>query len=258
LITHRIYLAGRVAIEHGAHFVDERRLSARQGRLAFAFLVAERHRPIGRDELVSVIWPGAQPQEVDVAFSAILSKLRAALKHAGWSSREAGIDVRLGSVELRLPAQTWIDLEAAVSAIDEAEGALRSGRRGEAWSSTNIAVSIARRPFLGDEDAPWIEAQRGKLRALLARGLHCLSSVSAANSEPALAIQYAKELIALEPFRETAYQHLMRLHAQMGNGAEALRVFGACRELLREELGASPSPETEALFLEILRAAPPS
>ena len=63
----------------------------------------------------------------------------------------------------------------------------------------------------------------------------------------------ASEVIDLEPFRETAYQQLMRLHAQMGNRAEALRVFGRCRELLREELGASPSPETQALFLQILR-----
>ena len=72
--------------------------------------------------------------------------------------------------------------------------------------------------------------------------------------EASLAVQYASEVIELEPFRETAYQHLMRLHAQMGNRAEALRVFGRCRELLRDELGASPSPELEALFLEILRA----
>lgn len=40
----------------------------------------------------------------------------------------------------------------------------------------------------------------------------------------------------------------------IGNRAEALRVFGQCRELLRDELGASPSPQTEALFLKILRA----
>jgi len=46
----------------------------------------------------------------------------------------------------------------------------------------------------------------------------------------------------------------MRIHAQMGNRAEALRVFGQCRHLLREELGADPSHETETLFLEILRA----
>jgi DNA-binding SARP family transcriptional activator len=33
-----------------------------------------------------------------------------------------------------------------------------------------------------------------------------------------------------------------------------LRVFARCRKLLRDELGASPSPQTEALFLKILRA----
>jgi len=46
----------------------------------------------------------------------------------------------------------------------------------------------------------------------------------------------------------------MRLHATMGNRAEALRLFGQCRKLLREELGASPSPQTEGVFLKILRA----
>ena len=79
-------------------------------------------------------------------------------------------------------------------------------------------------------------------------------AVSAANGEASLAVQYASEVIDLEPFRETAYSQLMRLHAQMGDNAEALRVFGRCRELLRHEIGASPSPELEALFLEILRA----
>jgi DNA-binding SARP family transcriptional activator len=116
-------------------------------------------------------------------------------------------------------------------------------------------VSIARRPFLGDEEAPWIAAQRARLRGLLTRGLQCLSAVSAVNGEAALAVQYASEVVELEPFRETAYQELMRVHAQMGNRAEALRVFGRCRELLREELGANPSPETEALFLDLLRRA---
>jgi DNA-binding SARP family transcriptional activator len=77
--------------------------------------------------------------------------------------------------------------------------------------------------------------------------------LSAANAEPSLAVQYADEMIELDPFRETAYQQLMRIYAQTGNRAEALRAFGRCRELLREELGASPSPETQALFMEILR-----
>jgi DNA-binding SARP family transcriptional activator len=34
-------------------------------------------------------------------------------------------------------------------------------------------------------------------------------------------------MVEIEPFRETAYQHLMRLHVRMGNRAEAIRAFGA-------------------------------
>jgi streptogramin lyase len=38
-----------------------------------------------------------------------------------------------------------------------------------------------------------------------------------------------------------------------GNGAEALRTYERCRTLLADELGAYPSSETEAVYLEILR-----
>lgn len=250
----RIYLTGRVSLEGHGGLIDERHLAGRQGRLAFVRLAIDRHQPLSRDRLVSAIWSDAPPREVDIAVAAILSKLRAAFKKAGLADREACIDVRLGSIALRLPTDIWIDVEEAGNAIDHAEGMWRAGALRPAWSSASVAVTIARRPLLADEEAPWIEAHRAKLRTVLARGLECLSAVSAMNGEAALAVQYAREVIDLEPFRETAYSQLMRLHAQMGNRAEALRVFGRCRELLREELGTSPSPELEAVFLEILRA----
>ena len=113
---------------------------------------------------------------------------------------------------------------------------------------------ISRRPFLPDVEAPWIESQRNALRVMQMRALQCLVTVSANNGEPLLAIQHAAEMVELEPFRETAYQLLMKMHAAAGDRAEALRVFAKCRELLRDELGVSPSPQTEAVYLEILRA----
>jgi two-component SAPR family response regulator len=152
---------------------------------------------------------------------------------------------------MRLPADAWIDLEHAGNSIDEAEGALRSGDARSAWSHAVALVTIARRPFLPGEDAPWIEARRNKLRSLLVRGLHIVSQITAANGEHALALQYATEIIEREPLQETGYRHLVQMHAQMGNRGEALRVFGRCRELLREELGADPSKETERVFLAI-------
>jgi DNA-binding SARP family transcriptional activator len=64
----------------------------------------------------------------------------------------------------------------------------------------------------------------------------------------------AVSLRAPDGFSFGSRREVMHLHATMGNRAEALRVFGQCRKLLRDELGASPSRQTEAVFLKILRA----
>jgi DNA-binding SARP family transcriptional activator len=38
----------------------------------------------------------------------------------------------------------------------------------------------------------------------------------------------------------------------MGNRAEALRLFERCRRLLRDQLNATPAPQTEAVYARIL------
>ena len=93
--------------------------------MAFAFLASERHRPITKDELVAVVWPDTPPREIETALSAILSKLRTAFRKV---SPAATVEVRSGTIQLRLPADAWIDLEHAANSIDEAEGALRAGK----------------------------------------------------------------------------------------------------------------------------------
>ena len=253
----RIYLTDRISVENDGKLVDEREFPGRQGRLTFAFLTLDRSRSVRRDELISAIWRDEPPNEVDSALGSILSKLRRSLRKAGLGIEQACIEVKRGCVEFRLPPNTWIDVEAATNAIDEAEGALRSHDPLRAWGLSNVVVAITRRPFLPNEEAPWIERLRGRFRATLARGLHCLSTISADRGEFSLAVQYATEMVDLQPFQETAYQHLMRLHVRTGNGAEALRVFNRCRTFFKEELGSSPSNETQALFLRILRGETP-
>lgn len=254
MVIPRIYLTGSIAIEHGDHLIRERQFPGRQGRIAFVFLAVNRHRSVHRDELLGAIWPDDAPAQTDSSLDAILSKLRSMLKSAGFAATDAGVAVNSKTIALQLPGSAWIDLEAAANALDEAEGALRRNDLAAAWSTANVAVVISRRPFVADAEAPWIESQRAALRALQMRALQCLVSVSANNREPLLAVQHAREMIALEPFRETAYQSLMKMHAAAGDRAEALRVFAKCRALLRDELGVSPSPQTEAVYLEILRA----
>ncbi len=51
----RIYVCGRLAIEHRAKVVRETDLPARQGRRLWAYLVLNRLRPVGREDLAEAL-----------------------------------------------------------------------------------------------------------------------------------------------------------------------------------------------------------
>jgi DNA-binding SARP family transcriptional activator len=242
----RLYLTGRLTLERDRVSLDERVFPGRQGRRAFAFLVLERFRPVPIDELAHAVWGTEDPSGAwETALSAIVSKLRAALRPLGLESR--AIAAESGCYQLTLPGDAWVDLEAARHALDEAEGHVRGGRVRQAWGPANVAASIAARPFLAAAEGDWIAHARTALRDTRVRALECLAAVASANGEHPLAAQLAREVVALEPFRETGWQRLMRALADGGNRAEALRAHAECRDLMAKELGIAPSRETEAV-----------
>lgn len=124
----RIYLTGRVRIEIGDILLDEGRLPGRQGRTAFVMLVAERDRPVAREELAEELWPGHPPAAWEPALRAIVSKLRAALAPAGLAGD--ALAGSFGCYQLHLPAGAWVDLEAAAAAVHEASRYSRRTMRG--------------------------------------------------------------------------------------------------------------------------------
>ena len=252
----RIYLTGRLAVEHAGDLIlDEAAFPGRQGRLVFAYLTAGAHRTVPRAELADVLWGDDPPREADTTLSAVLSRLRRLLEKI---PSGAGISVQNANVVLRFPVNAWVDLEGAANAIDEAEGARRRRDLAAAWSHANVAAVIARRPFLPSEEAPWIEAQRQRLTAILLRSLQCLSAVGLETGDDDAALVYATQVVELDPLRESGCQQLMKLHLRSGDSVEALRVFASYRERLRDELGTNPSPDMDRLHTSILRgqAAP--
>ena len=60
--------------------------------------------------------------------------------------------------------------------------------------------------------------------------------------------------MAVDPLLESSYRHLMQTQARLGNRGEALRAYARLRELLKDELGTSPSAETERIYLSVLQA----
>ena len=242
----RLYLTGRVTAERDRHVVDEKRLPGRQGPIALVYLALERARPVPIDELADAVWGESLPRAWETALSAIVSKLRSALGDFG-----VAVTTVSGRYQLALPAEAWVDIEAARQALDEAEGRVRAGRFRDAWGPGNVAASIANRPLLPGIDIEWAARARQNLQSVRVRALACLASAALSNSEWPLAAQFARTQVELEPFRESGWQQLMRALAGAGNRAEALRAYAQCRALLQKELGVAPSRETEGLLAEL-------
>jgi peptide/nickel transport system substrate-binding protein len=245
----RVFLTGRVAVETDGAVIDEAQLGGRQGRLLFAYLVAERSRPVPRDELADAIWGESPPATWEKALTVIASKLRGLVAEDGITLTNA-----FGCYRLDLPEGTWVDLFAAASGAQDAEEALAAGELDQARAAAESAESLARRPFLPGEDGAWVEARRRELADVQGRALNVLAEANLRLGDAQDAAKWAEQAIALEPFRETGYRRLMEAHAAAGNRAEALQVYERCRLLLAEELGAYPSPETDSIYRALLEA----
>lgn len=249
--TTRFYLTGRVAVE-GQVLVEQGDLPGRHGRLALVKLTLERHRPVPVPELAEAIWGDDQPASVGTSLRAVVSKLRTALAASGGHA-PATIASDAGCYQLRASG-AWVDVEAAANALDRAEGAWRTRDAASAWPHATVASAIARRPLLPGEDARWVAEACGRLRSIHVRALSVLTQVSRTRGDHALAVLQARELVALEPFREASHRALMLAHLAAGDGAEAARAYEACRRLLAEELGIDPSPETQQIHGRLLGA----
>lgn len=218
----------------------EAELPGRQGRLAFAFLALNRHRPVPRDELADALWDEPAASE---RLSPLLSKLRSSVP----------LDGR-GEVRLALPDAAWVDVEAASEGLHRAESAVARGDFAGAWGPGRVAQHIASRTFLPGEDAAWVDIERRRLEEILVRSLELVgrACVEIGAGELDTAERAARNLIARAPYRESGHRLLMETLAARGNAAEALLVYDALRVRLRDELGAAPSAETQALHRRLL------
>jgi DNA-binding SARP family transcriptional activator len=243
----RIQICGRLLIEGERLTIDEADLPGRLGRRFWTYLVLNRRRPVGRDELISALWGDESPDAEDASVNALASRLRKVLSRLG---EDATLRAATGAYALALPPGTFVDRERAWSAISHVAAIRRDGDTAGAWSEAVIANEIAARGFLPGESGRWIEAERRILRDIELQALEAICETELDQRRPADAERVARRLVAADALRESGYRLLMRSLAAGGNSAQATRVMDECRTALAGA-GVVPSPETERLYREL-------
>ncbi len=241
----RIQLCGRLVVKLDGRRVEEA-LPGGKGQLLFAYLVLNRPRRIDRDELLTAVYGEEATPDHHPRLSVLLSKLR----------RVVGPELLAGrsAIELLLPADAFVDVEAALEGLHRAESHVAKGEWAEAWGPSGVAYHVASRPLLRGHDLPWLDEWRRRLDDVRLRGLECFAAARLGLGGPTLpqAADCARQLIELAPFRETGHLILMEALERSGNVAEALRAYDRLRILLRNELGIAPSPAVQSVYRRLL------
>jgi DNA-binding SARP family transcriptional activator len=113
------------------------KLRGRQVPLLLAYLVLDRHRPFGREELIGALWPEHAPQSQDAALRTLLSRLRTALGRGVLVGRDAH--------------------------AQRADRALQAQDPRAAWALAQVPLNIATRGLLPGAQAAWLESRRREL-----------------------------------------------------------------------------------------------
>jgi len=250
-----ITLTGQLAAEADGNRADATHLPGRQASVVFAYLVAERGRPVPSEELAEAVWGGALPPTWRPALRGVVSKVRDFLDRLGLPAADT-LTSSSGCYRLVLPTDTAVDVELAEGEAGQAQRALDAGRLDEALGAAERARAIAGQPLLPGHDGAWVQDRRAALHQVLVRSLELLVEIHLAAGHAGRAVGPAGDLVALEPFRDSAHRRLLLAHAAAGDRGEALRAYDRYRRVLAEELGVGPSPDLEAAYLELLHAEP--
>lgn len=250
-----VRLAGAIGLQCEDRQATERDLPGRQPRLAFAVLVWDRGHTVTHEQLAEIVWSAGPPSTWQPALRGIVSKVRGVFDLVGLDADNV-LSGEAGSYKLNLPEATIVDLEQAITQVSEAERVLADGGVETARRLSSEARTVLSRPILAGIDSPWLDQRRNEMTAAHVRCLEVLGECRRNAGEYDSAAHVVEALLAVDPFRESAWRLLMLINVGAGNAAQALLVYQRCRMMLADELGADPSPETQELHADILRGTP--
>lgn len=227
-------------------------------RALLVYLLLEADRVHRRDYLAELFWPG-KPEEVGRnSLKQALANLRKALKDTDTNS--FFLLVSREEINFNSGSDHWVDVEEFDELLkqvrDHNHENLETCRACSHW--LNQAVGLYRGDFLeqfhlADCSAfeEWILIRKERYQRQVAEALRNLVCIHESVQDFIRATEYARKLVAHEPWDEGNQRCLMRLLALNNMRSAALKQYHLCRKILIDELGVEPSEETNALYEQI-------
>ncbi|MBV8354717.1 MAG: hypothetical protein JO101_05325, partial [Candidatus Eremiobacteraeota bacterium] len=238
---------GHLAIRLFGHFEVEldgapfRLATPRKSLQVLAYLLLHRGAPVSREYLAFTLYPDDEEGSARAKLRATLSDLTKILP----KTAERYVIIDAEKVAWNPEAGIWLD-------VDEFVKASRDGAR------LSDAIELYRGDLLPEIYDEWLDAIRERHRKAYVTCLAERISQARRNGDLRSAIETARNLLAVDPWREDVVRRIIAMRYESGDGAGALREYAEFVERLRDEMGAEPMVETTAVAERISAGMAPA
>jgi DNA-binding SARP family transcriptional activator len=222
-----------------------------KGQAILRYLLTRPQRRASVDKLMAALWPDEEPEAARHKLRVAVSALRVSLNRDLVDRPGGGYILCKGQVYSLNP-------EVALhSDIDEFLALYHAGQAADGYETMALyerACKLYKGPFLPEDlYAEWSFITREELTKIYLTMCYALTESALANGNYHVAIQWATAILKVDRCEEQAHRQLMRAYAALKRRSEALRQYQLCQQILRDELGVPPMPETQRLLQTLLQ-----
>ncbi len=246
----QIFSLGNFSLSFGGKVLPIRNWQRKQSVTLLKYLASHLGQPVHREVLIEQFWPGIDESLGQRRLKVLVYFLRRQLSAAGMQEE---VLETAGKNYLLNGELTWVDALAFQKLVAEGSRLHGQQRWHEALSCYDEAKHLYKGDYMAnDAYADWCVAERDRLREdyleMMARMVDCYAACSQ-DSDAVTACQIA---LVCDPLQERFHRLLMECFVRLGRTDAALAQYRTCRNILADELGVEPLPETQRLYRRIV------
>lgn len=241
----RITLLGGFRVWVGSQLIPNQAWKRRKVQALVKLLALTPRHCMHREQLMEILWPGAEMESARNNLRQTLHLARQILKCESNSGFGILVDHN-GWLCLTHEGEIWVDAEAFETAATEC-----------CQSKDTMICQTALSLYTGellpeDRYEDWVGPRRELLRELYLSLLSELGNMFEALGDIEQALNIFQQLVTIDPTAEHAHRGLIHLYAIKGYRNRALQQYHRLREILDRELALDPDPDSRKLYEEIL------
>ncbi|MFT5985187.1 MAG: DNA-binding SARP family transcriptional activator [Planctomycetota bacterium] len=210
------------------------------------FISYRQRHALHKERVMEHLWEEGDDRDFKVALHGVNKALE-----PDRPSRTEPIYVQRQGITYQLDLEkVWIDVEAVEQYIALGNEALNK-EEPLAKKAYKAAIDLYQGMYLPTrifED--WSTEEREKIQILIL-GAYVTLAELIIEENPMESVRLAQHAIAIDATWEDAYRIQMKAYIKKGNRPHAIKAYQKCADVLEEEYGIDPLPETKALLKEI-------